>query len=403
MRGTVFAARRWPSAAAAAVVLLAAASARAQCVLPDDALPELTSGLRTPLGIAQSNQGNLIVSESGILGTPHTGRISILDNLGNSRTLVDGLPSATNDAGDSSGPAGILMQGRTLYVAIGIGDAIQVVAPGSPLRTANPNPASPIFTSVLAIHFSAQVDTITTGYTLTMGDQQALANGERVRLANGQTDKAAIELVANFPDYTPNPTPAFPANVRGGNSFDVAVIGDQLFVTDGGQNAVYRVDLLTRAFAVLATFAPVPNPLFNPAPPPPSAGGPFVEAVPTGIRESNGQLLITLLRGFPFPAGTSVVEQVDPSTGAHAPFLTGFKTAIDVLPVSEDGESTDYLVMQHALGFILGGTGSLTRVPASGSPVVLTSCLTRPTSFTRDDKSGTVYATELAGRVVVIE
>ena len=372
MRGTVFAARRWPSAAAAAVVLLAAASARAQCVLPDDALPELTSGLRTPLGIAQSNQGNLIVSESGILGTPHTGRISILDTLGNRRTLVDGLPSATNDAGDSS-------------------------------RTGNPNPASPIFTSVLAIHFSAQVERITTGYTLTMGDQQALANGERVRLANGQTDKAAIELVANFPDYTPNPTPAFPANVRGGNSFDVAVIGDQLFVTDGGQNAVYRVDLLTRAFAVLATFAPVPNPLFNPAPPPPSAGGPFVEAVPTGIRESNGQLLITLLRGFPFPAGTSVVEQVDPSTGAHAPFLTGFKTAIDVLPVSEDGESTDYLVMQHALGFILGGTGSLTRVPASGSPVVLTSCLTRPTSFTRDDKSGTVYVTELAGRVVVIE
>ena len=190
----------------------------------------------------------------------------------------------------------------------------------------------------------------------------------------------------------------FPANVRGGNPFDVAAIDDQLYVTDGGQNAVYAIDLPSRSFSVLATFAPVPNPLFG------TLGGPVLEAVPTGIRESNGQLLVTLFRGFPFPAGTSVVEQVDPSTGSHAPLITGLKTAIDVRPVNSDGASTDYLVMQHALGPVFSGFGSLTLFRAAGAPVVVESCLNRPSSFVLDGKTGAVYVTEaFMGRLVVVE
>ena len=102
-----------------------------------------------------SNQNNLLVSETGTTGVVHSGRISIVDNDGIRRTLLDGLPSATNDVNEPSGPAGLVMRGRTLYLAIGIGDTIQVVAPGSPVTVANPNPASPIFSSVLAVHFSA--------------------------------------------------------------------------------------------------------------------------------------------------------------------------------------------------------------------------------------------------------
>jgi hypothetical protein len=361
------------------------------------AVPALTSGLRMPLGITQSNQGNLIVSETGTLGVPHSGRISIVDADGNRRTLVDGLPSATNDVNEPAGPAGVLMRGRTLYVVIGIGDTIQVVSPGSPLRSGNPNPASPLFSSVLAIHFSANVEKTTNGFSLSYSDQQTLAAGGRVRLGGGG-EKVTLELVANMPDFTPNPTPAFPANVRGGNPFDIAAIGDQLYVTDGGQNALYAIDVPTGAHAVLATFSAIPNPLFG------TLGGPVVEAVPTGIRESDGQLLVTLFRGFPFPAGTSVVEQIDPSTGAHAPVIAGLKTAIDVLPVSDDGDATDHLVLQHALGPVLSGQGSLTRFPTVGAPAVLTSCLNRPTSFVRDEKTGTVYVTEIVnGRVAVVE
>ena len=54
--------------------------------------------------------------------------------------------------------------GRTIYLAIGIGDTIQPVTPGSPVTVAESNPASPIFSSVLAIHFSASVERTKAGF-----------------------------------------------------------------------------------------------------------------------------------------------------------------------------------------------------------------------------------------------
>ena len=42
-----------------------------------------------------TNQGNLLVSETGTT-TLHSGRISIVDQNGNRRTLLEGLPSAIN-------------------------------------------------------------------------------------------------------------------------------------------------------------------------------------------------------------------------------------------------------------------------------------------------------------------
>jgi hypothetical protein len=59
----------------------------------------VTSGLRRPMGMALSNQGNLLVSETGT-ATPHSGRISIVDPAGERRTLLDGLPSGRSDVGD---------------------------------------------------------------------------------------------------------------------------------------------------------------------------------------------------------------------------------------------------------------------------------------------------------------
>jgi hypothetical protein len=382
-----------------ALTVLGAVEASAQCPVT-----ELTSGLQFPLGITQSHQGNLLVSETGTLGVLHSGRISILDRYGHRRTLLDGLPSATNDVNEPAGPAGVFMRGRTLYVAIGIGDTIQAVETGSIARIANPHPSSPVFSSILAIHFSAAVEKITAGFSLATTDHQALANGEKLKLSNGDGDRIAIELIAKFPDFTPNPLPTLAANVRGVNPFDLVGIGDQLYVTDGGQNLLWQVDIPSRGFSVLTTFPNIANPLFNPTPPPPSLGGPIVEAVPTGIREFNGQLFVTLFRGFPFPPGTSVVEQIDPATGNHVPFITGLKTAIDVLPLTDDGETTDYLVLQHASGPVLSGPGLLMRVQASGGPpIVIANCLNRPTSMTRDEKTGALFVSEIVnGRVVVI-
>lgn len=59
------------------------------------------------------------------------------------------------------------------------------------------------------------------------------------------------------------------------NPFDLVAAGNRLYVTDGGQNVLWRIDLTNGNFSALADFPPVPNPL--------PFGLPVVDAVPTGI------------------------------------------------------------------------------------------------------------------------
>ena len=370
-----------------ATVLFAIDIANAQCPVS-----VVAGGLQAPNGITQSNQGRLFVSETGP-PVVNSGRISIVDTDGVRRTLLSGLPSGVGSIGDFSGPTGIFMRGRTLYVLIGEGNStLPGPFPGAELP--NPNPASPIFSSILAIHISAHTEAITTGFTLTAEQQQALAAGETVTLSNGAGDKIKIELIANFPNFVDNPNLPPPFVIHS-NPFDLVVAGNQVFVTDGGLNLVYEVDISTGAFSVLTTFPPIANPL--------PFGPPVVEAVPTGIASFNGQLLVTLFRGFPFPAGSSVVEQIDPSTGAHSVLISGLSSAIDVLPITSKGD-TDYLVLQFSTNMLGGGLGSLLRFETpTSTPTVLAGCLITPTSMTLDEKTDTLYITELAtGRVVSV-
>jgi hypothetical protein len=416
----LFALKGFSLAMVIATVMLAGIKVMAQC-------PQLASGLQVPLGITQSERGNLFVSETGTLA-PNTGRISIVDLAGNRRTLLDGLPSGIADVGEIAGPAGLFLHEHTLYVAIGIGDTIKAgPVPGTAVPNPNP-PASPIFSSVLAIQFSNYVERNTTGFTLTSADHQALASGERVRKSNGGADRITVELIANFPDFFPEPSLAVPNNVRGSNPFDLVLLeshkrhdgdrwadgdehgdsdGELLYVTDGGRNLVWQVDINSGAFSMLAVFPQVANPMF------PSLGPPFIDAVPTGIADDNGQLLVTLFRGVPFPPVISVVAKVDPVTGNPTPFITGLKTAIDVLPIRRHHD-TDYLVLQHAsAGPFFGSPGLLLRFETpAGPPTVLANCLNRPTSMTLDERAGTLYVTELVsvppgtpvtqGRVVAV-
>ena len=367
-------------AAFVAVVMLAASEARAQCPVT-----ELATGLEFPLGITLSNQSSLIVGESG--GPPNTGRISIVDRDGTRRTLLAGLPSGTNDVGEPSGPAGVFLRGRTLYVAIGVGDS---VLPGP---EPNPDLSSPIFSSVLAIHFSAQVEKTTEGLTLSLDDHQALADGEKVKLSNGAGDRITIELIADFPDLTEDPT-SLPTGFRQSNPFDLVVVGNQVYVTDGGRNLVWQADINSGAFSEFA----IPPTITNPLP----FGPPVLESVPAGIAFSGGQLLVTLFRGFPFPAGASTVAQIDPLTGSQISFIDGLSSAIDVLPI-RTGADTDYLVLEFSADMLAGELGRLQRFETPDDPpTVIADCLIAPTSMTLDEKTGTLYVTSLTGSVVAI-
>jgi hypothetical protein len=360
-------------------LLILGSNALAQC--PST---ELVSGLRMPLGITRSPQGNLIVGESGTLAT-NTGRISIVDPDGNRRTLLDGLPSGINDVGEPSGPSGVFMREQTLYVAIGVGDS---VLPG-PLP--NPGVSSPIFSSVLAIHFSASVENTTGGLTLSPDDQDALAAGRRVKLSNGAGDRVTVELVADFPDLTDDETS--PTGVRQANPFDLVVVGNRVYVTDGARNLVWQADINSGAVSEFAVFPTIPNPL--------PFGPPAVESVPTGIAYSDGRLLTTLFRGFPFPAGTSVVAQIDPKTGSHTPYINGLTAAIDVVPTRRGGDSDD-LVLEFSTDLLAPQPGRLQRFETpDGAPTPIAGCLFAPTSMTLDEKTGVLYVTELAGGRIV--
>ena len=281
---------------------------------------------------------------------------------------------------------------------IGIGDSV-LPATVQTRHLPNAEVSSPIYSSVLAIHFSARVENSTAGFTLSLADQQALADRERVILSNGGGDTIEIALVTDFPDHVPDPLPGLPQIVRGSNPFGIALAGDSLYVTDGGRNLVWAVDLPTGTHSSLATFAQINNPLFP-------VGLAMIDAVPTGITYADGHLLVTLFRGVPFAAGTSTVVQIDPANGLQIPLITGLKTAIGVLQVGGPRDP-GHLVLQHSSGFapFFGGPGVVLAFETPGSaPSPIVNCLIRPTAMLFHEPSGTLYVTEmLSGRLVAFQ
>ena len=195
-------------------------------------------------------------------------------------------------------------------------------------------------------------------------------------------------MVVDFPDYRAEPLPILPTNVRHSHPYGVVADEDFLYVVDGGYNVVHKVDLFTGAFATLATFPTTPNPS--------SIGPRQIEDVPTSIRWNGDQLLVTLLSGFPFIAGLSEVRQVDPDTGDHSALIAGLASAIDVIPLSKDGETTGFLTLEYSLAHLAGGPGRLQLFDATPAPVaVLTSTLITPSSMVYDRKAGCILVAEI--------
>lgn len=296
------------------------------------------------------------------------------------------------------------MRGRNLYLAIGVGD-VAIRTPGLPPRTALVNPAgpsSPLFSSVLWIHFSAATEKTTSGFTLTPAHHQALAAGESVTFSNRGGDMVTIQMIADFPNFVPEPFPGFgpfppvPDNIRVSNPFALIAEGSSLYVTDGGMNRVWQVDLTTGSFITLVHFPNLPNPLFG------IIGYPDIEPVVTGLASDAG-LLVALFGGFPFPPGASNVQTVDLVTGTTATFIGGRKSPIGVLPFKTRSQ-TSYLVLQYAsVGPFFGSPGQVLRFDdPAGPPIMVANCLTAPTSITLNEKSNTLYVTEFAGRLMTI-
>lgn len=349
--------------------------------------PPFVAGLQLPSKIAFTRHRNLVVAEAG---TPanNSGRISLIDRAtATRRTLIEGLPSGISRAeepGSPSGPSGVAVQDRTIYVTIGVGDA---VLPGPAPGTEQPNPdiASPILASLLSLQSSEPLDTAAGGFALNPSDHTALKNGQAITLHNSHGDELVVKLIADFPDYTPEPRPDFQTNVRAGNPFGVAVQGQTLYVVDASQNVVRRVDANTGATTTLATIGKIANPT--------PIGAPFIDPVPDSIHFRGSDLVITTLTGFPFPNGGASVLRVT-TGGTVAPLIPGLTTAIDSAPLG-NGANDPLVTLEFSTNMLQGAPGRVRLMTPAGASTTIAENLPTPTSMAVDPVTGEIFITHI--------
>ncbi len=356
------------------------------------------TGMKRPVKIiCWQNQGYFLVSENGDAQTPNSGRISIVTNSGQRFTLIDGLPSGITPPNlDNSGPSAMVVQGDKLYIAIGNGNAT-LNGPAQGSEIPNPNPNSPIFSSVLEFRFPALGFRLGRHeYPLASGDHTRLANGETVLLGNLGAPKALMRLVADFPNFTPAPRPDVPNNVRPSNPFGIAMHANTLYAADAAQNNVRTIDLASGTVGTLFTY---PSRM-NPSP----VGPPFIEPVPDSLRLFGNKLLVTFLSGFPFPAGVANVRQYDLDSDSESQVIGGLSTAIDVLPFEASGFCSSFYTLEHSTNMLMGAPGRLQRFDTpNGPPTLVSNTLVTPTSMARHPASGDLVVTEIVpGRLTRI-
>ncbi|HJQ24785.1 MAG TPA: ScyD/ScyE family protein [Blastocatellia bacterium] len=345
-------------------------------------------GLKAPVRIILTPGGNLLVAESG---TGHMdGRISIIDKSGSRRTLVDGLPSAINLSGGEpapSGPAALVLRGRTLYVVIGSGDAtLPGPAPGSEIP--NPQPTSTLFSSVLALRFPASVDISGGDFAFTASNYANLAGGGKLKTSNSSGERLVADVLVNFRDFADEPRPDLPNNVRASNPFGADIRGNALYVADASENLVYRVDLDTGDSEVLARFGPKPNPL--------PFGPPVMEAVPNNVRVFGKQLLVPFLMGFPFAQGSAEIRKVNLANDSQATFIGGLTSAIDVLPVTGAQGQDQFYTLEFSTDMLANAPGRLQFFSSPGAtPTVVAAGIPTPISLARDQQTNAIYISSI--------
>ena len=215
-----------------ATFLLAAQPATAQVV------QEFATGLLAPIKLLAIPGGGMLVAEAGT--APNTGRVSLVDRDARRFTVIDGLPSGFHLLGpDAGGPSGLLLTSTRLYVVIGAGDtAIPGAAPATEIL--NPNPTSPLFSSVLLFEFAE--GPLPMGFTLPSGNTHArIAAGEGVYIRNERGAFMRVSMLADIPNSIPEPRPTEPRHVRISNPFGIVGDDNLVSVVDASRNVIWNI------------------------------------------------------------------------------------------------------------------------------------------------------------------
>jgi hypothetical protein len=396
-------------------VALAATSVAAQ--------PVVSAGHELPFKLVRTPGGNFLLAEAGT--GADDGQVTLLSAGGHRFRVLGGLPSAVGIEG-ITGPTAVADAHTTIYVVIGEGDTMGEAPP--PTQAPNPDGlSSPIFSSVIRARFTPVPDGIREGFELTAEHIQTLADGHEVALDNDSGEHVELLLMADFRDLTPDPILV----VRNSNPFSAAVAGgltaadleelgfgwatipgaeflarlfpdsplgrrlaerSKVYVADAGGNTVYEIDADTGRWRVLARIPRLPNPLF------PTVGGPTMDSVPTSVFvRDDGDLLVTLLPGFPFPTTGGKVLLVDPETGAFVDYVTGLSMATQVLEVGHD-----LYVLELSTDFLAGALGRILHFAApDAAPTVVTAGLIGAAGMVYDPANDQLIVSEaFTGRVL---
>lgn len=377
----------------------------------------IATGFSSPGGLGTTYAGNLLVPQGGT--GDHDGSVELVTTWGQRFPLVAGLPSAVPPEDAVSGPTAVVATLSTVYVLIGEGDAMGPSVP--PMQAPNVEGlSSPIFSSLLEMQFQPVPDGIREGFVLSPSDIGALADGLTVHLVNGSDEQVWIRVLSDFRDFVPDPI----VSVRQSNPFSLEWVGgllpedydefgfpgvapsgldfyaqlfpdspigrrlrerSSLYVVDSGMNALRAVDALHGRSRIVARFPPVPNPLF------PNLGGPVADAVPFGLEERDGKLLVSLFSGFPFNGGVSSIVEYDPETGDVVPLLEGLTLAGEILAIGDD-----LYVVEFSADLLGGAPGRLLRYAAgSTEPETVAAPLIGPVGLVQAGDDGDLFVAEI--------
>src|SRR5262249_29923817 len=210
------------------------------------------SDLQTPQRLTFTSAGNLLVSEGGT-AEPNSGRVSILDQNGNRRTLLEGLPSGPAHFTFPFGPTGMAQDGQTLYLLIGEGDVMAGAPPNYGINL--DGPSSPIFSSLLKIPFSRVPDHVQSGFRLEGVHHWELLDGNDVFLRNASGDEARITLLTAFRPLVRNILGG-DDRVRPSDPYGLVLDATKrfLYVVDASAETISRVDTTTGRYLTLFRF-----------------------------------------------------------------------------------------------------------------------------------------------------
>lgn len=371
------------SALIQALVLLTSVPAAAQSLF--------TRGLQLPQRLIFTPLGNLLVSEGGT-AVPNTGRVSIVDRQGNRRSLLEGLPAGPGHSVPAFGPAGMGLDGRTLYLLIGEGD----VQAGPPFILNPRGPSSPIFHSVLRIQFSTGVDAISSSFQLSRGDHWALSDGYDVSLRNASGDSATVHLLTRFPSVAPNilggnasfrPSDPYGAWLDAGNN--------ALYVIDASAETLIKVNTVTGRYVVLTRFQPDERATPD--------GPTFVDNVPTAVCPVGDSFLVSFLSAALFPTGASSVRLWNPSHGAWSrltPLIGDLTMTTDMICLRGGTAAAPRLVtVEFTQDFSnMAPSGRVQVINGSEKRVVMRD-VPVPTGVAQDPISGDVFVATLTGSI----